>query len=609
MWIFVVALWVVAVWLGVMAATILLPLTLAATTLGAVGVYFTHAGRVLLPAPVSGPSPVRLPSGGPDGDPVYPHYLVRQVWRDWWAVIGAALPAIGDTAGTVVSATTRKLMGDVQGFFLFPIWLAICGGVVLAAVPLAAVGVLLAAVHGVTVLAGMLAWLACVAVLRGLEQVLALVRRILQTCPYPGCYERITLPHYSCPTCGERHRRLTPDLNGAIRHVCRCGTRLPTTIALGRFRLRAHCPECDRALPARIGRVRVEPLPFVGGPDAGKTTFMALAVNALHGSVVAAGGHALFADRGDEMSFRRLREQLRAGRVDKTGTDLPRAVMLDVSVPATRRREGDRILYLFDPSGEHYTGAATVEAMGYLAHGEALLLVIDPFALPEVQDHLLAAEREELAARGVVLSGEDPADTFSRVVTELAARSDGGGQRRVAVVLTKADLLRGIAAGRGAEDDLPGWLTRMGMGNLVREVTRRSAGLRYFASGLPPRGEEIAELIGWLVGLPLGGRTRGTAADPAAGERGTGEQRAGEQGAEEQGAGEQEAGDLVAGDPRTPWTPSSRPADLLPLSYLLARRVIFGATVLLSAGLIVLLAAALWRINAGDVTAALSLTG
>nr|BFE88547.1 hypothetical protein GCM10020093_111480 [Planobispora longispora] len=156
--------------------------------------------------------------------------------------------------------------------------------------------------------------------------------------------------------------------------------------------------------------------------------------------------------------------------------------------------------------------------MGYLGHGEAMIVIIDPFALPSVQDHLLPSEREDLAAAGMALSREDPADTFSRVLNELASRPDGGGQRRLAIVITKADLLRDTAVGRDAEDDPAGWLTRVGMGNLVREVGRRAGEVRYFASGLPADPDRLARLLGWLAGLRLNGHRRRAESELTAGD-------------------------------------------------------------------------------------------
>ncbi|WP_061294804.1 TRAFAC clade GTPase domain-containing protein [Herbidospora cretacea] len=536
-WLVLAGFWLAAMWaLFFFVFPVVFAATVAAAVLGALLAYFVTAGTVLLPD-----RGVRAPPEG--AEPAYRHYLVSQVWRDWWAVLDGSVPMIDERVRKLLRFLNKLLLKDQRRIVLFPVWLAVVAGLVVALLPLAAVAVLVTAAYLVTVVTGLLAWLACVGVLRGAEQSVMLLRRILQACPYPGCYARIDRPVYACPTCQAEHRALRPDRNGAFRHVCRCGARLPTTILLGRHHLRALCPRCGRTLPGKIGKVRVEPVPLVGGPDAGKTTFLAVAVDALRES---AG--ARFVDQGDEQTFRRLRHQLAAGTMTKTGPQLPKAVMLDVSA---------RILYLFDPSGEHYTGASQVEAMGYLAHGEAMVLLIDPFALPAVQDSLIPADRELLAAGGVVPSREDPADTVHRVRNELSTRPDGGLQRRIAVVVTKGDLLGRTTTGQGADDDPRTWLTAMGMGNLVRDLANRGSEVRYATSGLPPRPGEIAGLLTWLTGL-------------------NGESRA-DRPAEE------------------PWRPRSRPEGRPPLSYTVVRRLLFAASALLSAGAVTALI--LWYVQ------------
>ncbi|WP_062443631.1 TRAFAC clade GTPase domain-containing protein [Herbidospora daliensis] len=533
-WLVLVGFWLVAMWA---AFAFVFPVVFAATVvvavLGALAAYFATAARVLLPD-----QGVRGPPEG--AEPAYRHYLVSQVWHDWWSVLAGAVPVVDGRVRRVVRALTKLLMSDERRYVLFPLWLAVVAGLLAALLPLSVVALLVTAAYLVTAVTGLLAWLAFVGVLRGAEQSVMLLRRILQACPYPGCYARIARPIYACPSCGAQHRALRPDRNGAFRHVCRCGARLPTTILLGRHRLRALCPHCGRTLPGKIGKVRVEPVPLVGGPDAGKTTFLAVAVDALRET-----SGARFVDQGDEQTFLRLRNQLAAGTMTKTGTQPPKAVILDVSA---------RILYLFDPSGEHYTGASRVEAMGYLAHGEAMVLLIDPFALPAVQDSLVPADRELLAAGGVVPSREDPADTVHRVRNELSSRADGGHQRRIAVVVTKGDLLDRTTTGQGAAADPRAWLTTMGMGNLVRDLANRGSEVRYTTSGLPPKPDEIAGLVTWLTGL-------------------TGERKA----------------DGAAGEP---WRPGSRPAGRPPLSYTVVRRLLFAASALLSAGAVA--AAILW---------------
>ncbi|MEO3812413.1 hypothetical protein ABGB17_25725 [Sphaerisporangium sp. B11E5] len=512
--------------------------TVVVTTLAGVGYYFARAGRMLGPGRDAGESEVAPARTGAGRDPVYRHYLFLQMPLDAWRVPRTVAPEAAHAGWRAMVRVTRWLAGGVQGFFLLPLWLGVVAGVVVAAVPLAAAALAVVAAHVLVFAVGALLWLTGVALLRGVESVVMLVRRILQTCPHPRCYARIALPEYACPTCDERHRTLRPNLDGALRHVCRCGTRLPTAIVLGRFRLRAYCPQCHRALPHRIGRARVEPVPFIGGPDAGKTTFMVLAINALHAAVKAAGGRAGFVVEGDQQEFARLGEELRHGRVSKTTTAAPSATMVDISLP----RAADRILYLFDPSGEGFTGATKVEAMSYLAHGEAMLIVVDPFALPLVQHGLTDDERRTLEKAGVVLSPEDPFDTFQRVRNELAARTDGGRQKRVAVVVSKADLLRKTAIGQDA-DNLPAWFDGVGLGTMVRDLARTTAEVRYLSSGFPPDFPAVASTLAWLTGLPLNSTPLTTV------------------GTEE----------LTLTDLRPPWTPATRPTTLVPLGHLIFR--------------------------------------
>ncbi|MFC4532311.1 TRAFAC clade GTPase domain-containing protein [Sphaerisporangium dianthi] len=546
--VFLIALWAVCMYFGLLYGfPVVAALTLAAATLAGLGHYFLRAGRVLLPVTARGASPVaagtpevKASPGAPqeERDPAYRHYLFGQVALDWWRTQRSAVPAMGQAARLAVAAVTRRLMSNVQGFFVFPIWLGLVVGVAAAAIPLAAVAAALTAAYALVAVAGLVLWLACLLLLLGVETVFMRVRRILQTCPHPQCYARISLPEYACPTCGRRHRHLRPNRDGVFRHVCRCGTRLPTAIVLGRFRLPAYCPECGRALPPRIGRARIEPLPFIGGPDAGKTTFMVLAINALHRVVKDAQGRAGFVVEGDEIAFSRLRRELRLGKVSKTTTRAPSATMVDVTLPGSRTRSGNRILYLFDPSGEGFTGATQVEAMSYLAHGEAMLIVVDPFALPLVQHGLSDAERHALQRAGVVLSPEDPSDTFQRVRNELAARADGGRQKRVAVVVTKVDLLHATAVGHDA-DRLPEWFDGVGLGNMVRDLARTAAEVRYLASGLPADEAAIAELLAWLIDLPLNGSQPAGDEHPPAAAPGPGAERG--------SAGS--TGPLLAGEP------------------------------------------------------------
>lgn len=561
-----IAAWLGAMWLGfVVVFPVLFAITLAGTGLVALGFAYLQAWRTLVPATAKGPSPVAIP------DVAYRHYLLDQVWRDWWAVARTVAPWADRTARAWLTRLTRTLLGGLWGFYTFPVWLALCAGIVLAAGPAVVLAAGLTAIYGLVVVAGLAGWVICVAVLGAVERVFMAYGRILQTCPHPFCYEKIGLPVYECPGCGTRHRRLAPGKAGAFRHVCRCGARLPTTIPLGRFRLTAYCPHCNGRLPERIGRVRVEPLPFVGGPAAGKTTFMFLAIRALHARARSVRGRLAFVEKRHAQAYAgAVREFQRGGQLAKTGPELPLATMVDVELPGA----GHRILYLFDPAGEHFTGATEVESLRYLDHGEALLFVVDPFALPAVR-RALSEEERLLVDRAAASSDEDPADTLQRVLNELRSRPDRGRQRRVAVVLTKTDLLQRTTVGRalapGGEPvtaEPPGeagfevrcWLDQVGLGNAIRALDQLAGQVRYFGSGLDTAPFEVADLLGWVTGLPANGR-------PADSRLNTG----------------LNSGYEVPGTAplRDPWPARGRAAALVPAGYQAGRWAVFGGLVLL----------------------------
>lgn len=493
-WVLAAVAWAAVMWAGfVFVFPPLFALTLLAVTATAFGYYYVVACRALVPARADGLSPVTPVDG------VFRHYLVRQVWRDWQALAGAVVPRIHSTADRAVRQITAKLLAGWWGFFLFPIWAGLCGGIVLAALPVAAIGIALTLLYGAVALVGLTGWLACVLLLAGVERLFMAYARILQTCPHPSCYRRIGLPVYSCPNCGRRHRKLTPGTAGAFRHVCACGARLPTTVALGRYRLTAYCPHCGGRLPDRIGRVRVEPVPFIGGPAAGKMTFMFLAIRALHSRAREIEGRVAFVEQRHQQTYASaVSEFSRGGQLAKTGPELPLATMVDIELPGSRHR----ILYLFDPAGEHFTGAAQVETLRYLDHSEALLFVLDPFALPEVRRTLTETEKSV----PVATSDEDPSDTLQRVLNELRSRPDRGRQKRIAVVVTKADLLAKTAIGRDLRTDPRGWLDGLGLGNTLRTLDQLASEVRVFPSGLDTPVSAVADLVGWVSGLALTGR-------------------------------------------------------------------------------------------------------
>jgi hypothetical protein len=259
--------------------------------------------------------------------------------------------------------------------------------------------------------------------------------------------------------------------------VCGCGTPLPTSFLTGRHRLSAECGSCHRPLPDRLGSARLVHVPLVGGTSAGKTMLLLAMVSGLRELAGKGPLRVEFALPGDQDEFERVASDVAAGGwVHMTQARLPRAVMLYVG---TRRRK--RLLYLYDPMGETLASGEKVREQHYLAHADALLLVVDVLAAPELRRELGLSAAELAPAADAAPSSEGPMDTYARVTDEFAAMSGRRARTPVAVVVSKRDALRLIPQVPTVGDDVVEWLRAVGLRNLVQAVEHQYGRSRYWA--------------------------------------------------------------------------------------------------------------------------------
>jgi hypothetical protein len=451
---------------------------------------------------------VRQLEGPPPAAPAFRPYPRGQLWPD----LAAVLRGTGERAWQAVARLHRRFWGWFNEasppvmLVSLPMGASLAAGTALVALPVAAGALALVAVAaGVAALWGaalLVTWLTLGLAERGLRW----SRRIVVACPHPGCYHRFRLPVYGCADadCDRRHPRLVPGGSGIWRHACGCGASLPTLVVLGRHRLAGYCPRCEQPLPRRTGRVRVEHVPVVGGPDAGKSTFLCLAIGALEKEITSGGGSVEYPDQRDQLRWRDALAALRSGvRLPKTPVELPPAVMLDTR---PRRAEG-RILYLFDPAGETYDAAELLDGQRYLDHAEVALVVVDPLAIPGVWRGFTAADHRAVGALAIPnqpqVVREGPGELVDRLVGMLRTRDGGARLRRVLLVVSKSDVLRETSVGRalaGPEPDVRGWLEEVGWGNWARALEECGGEVRYLASGLDIDDATVAGAVGWLTG-------------------------------------------------------------------------------------------------------------
>ncbi|WP_158846658.1 TRAFAC clade GTPase domain-containing protein [Saccharothrix deserti] len=261
---------------------------------------------------------------------------------------------------------------------------------------------------------------------------LLFLRGITLECP--SCHERVTRPIYRCPApgCGAAHRNLVPGTAGVLRRTCRCQNTLPTLLALGKNKLSAQCGSCRHELPLKGLSAPTVHIPVIAGPKAGKSVFMHSAVSRL---MLRDDGFE-FADPRAKESFERnieLGVHRDPSRALKTATVKPRAY--NVFVGRSRAR---RLLYLYDPAGEHVESVDHLADAQFLAFTKGVVFIVDPFSLRQVR-----SDTDRAVLGKVSASNTAPKEVLERFVEALAERGFSRRGNRinvpVAVVLTKCD--------------------------------------------------------------------------------------------------------------------------------------------------------------------------
>ncbi|AXX32184.1 hypothetical protein KCV87_31600 [Actinosynnema pretiosum subsp. pretiosum] len=329
---------------------------------------------------------------------------------------------------------------------------------------------------------------------RLLEFGVLFVRGITIECP--SCHERVTRPIYRCTRCDASHRKLVPGFEGVLRRTCRCQNTLPTLLALGKGKLTAQCADCLQELPTRGLSARTVHIPVIAGPKAGKSVFMQSAVSRL---MLTDGGFE-FADPRAKDSFERNLElgvHKDPSRALKTATVKPRAYTL-----YSGTRLAKRLLYLYDPAGEHVESVDQLADAQFLRHTKGVVFIVDPFSLRQVR-----SETDRVILSGVSASNTAPKDVLTRFVEALvehrSARRDNRVDIPVAVVLTKCDGLLadtgvthpcaglGRADRRTRDQAIRDWLGAAGQRDLVTSLDNNFTSVSCFAVSY----EDAAEVV------------------------------------------------------------------------------------------------------------------
>jgi len=312
-----------------------------------------------------------------------------------------------------------------------------------------------------------------VVLLRGAEGVWHTRMRTAASCPH--CYHITPRPAYHCPGCRRLHRDVRPGRLGLFTRRCTCGTLLPTMVLRAAWHLEAVCQRCNKPLRAGSAALRDVRVPIFGETSAGKTRFLYAGLDSLIDTTASADIPFGFPDEESQDQATVALGLIRSGRdTVKTSQTLPTALTCRVG-----KGPGSTLVHLFDTAGENYKDAQLHDSLGYLDRGHCLVYVLDPFSVGAVRDRL-AAQNGKVSEMAHAAAG-DPEIAYTEVVSRLRDSGVKAAEQRLAIVVSKADLL--IAGGIEPPEDsaaIADWLSQMGVHNLVLSARREFSDVRYF---------------------------------------------------------------------------------------------------------------------------------
>lgn len=317
-------------------------------------------------------------------------------------------------------------------------------------------------------------------------RLLQLWRGIFYTCPSRQCAYR-GLPVYICSKCGQVNEKLWPNLYGLLRHHClKCDQQMPTLDILGRKSLERQCGNKDCRMPLlgrHAGRAPERLVAIVGGPSAGKTNYLLMAVNEIiNGGNDKIQIHGEIDDKTQEIKFKHEWKQLASGLpADKTA-EVVKAFLLYAKVGRSKYQ-----LYLYDAPGEEFESVTKMTKQQYFHLLEGFILLVDPLSFESIRDK--EGEKETTSLQDVVNS------TLIKALSEIRGGQGRKIPMRVAVVISKADK-KSVQEeiGNVKKERIPSQICRKaivswGGGNEIRRIEQRFESVEYFACS--PLGRDV----------------------------------------------------------------------------------------------------------------------
>lgn len=425
--------------------------------------------------------PARRMKDGHEVDPAWPNYfrgqfeddfgkltstvgsLYRAAFRRWWA----KFPLL------VVSWPVLGVAGVLLYFLVIVFWLTL----------------LLVRIFGDALFA------AAAGMMLVADKLYARLRRTEASCPV--CYAVMDRPAYACPACGLLHRDIRAGQLGSFFRICTCGRRLPTGVLRAAWQLNAVCQQCGARVHRGAAVLTDVRVPVFGEPHAGKTRLIFAGIYDILGLAERAGLAVSFPDQASRERAEFGLQQIAADdRTVKTEWKL---------VPALTCQIGSgmkgALLHTFDAAGERFRGADGHDDLRYLEDSHTLVFVVDPFAVPGIRALVSSQPQTDLLEEHLLGDPRNPQDAYGELVSRVRDSGTDTKKQRLAVVVSKADVLTKVGVTPPSESDaIKPWLHEAGLHNVVLSARQEFREVRYFCVASVETGHSP---VGWTPSAPF----------------------------------------------------------------------------------------------------------
>ena len=269
-------------------------------------------------------------------------------------------------------------------------------------------------------------------ILYALDLLYRKIKQISSTCR--NCQNKIKSPIYLCPSCGVEHTKLIPSKYGIFKRRCECGAKIPTTFFNGREKLESLCPHCKNEIDSEHVDITV---PVVGGPSAGKTCFIHMAISDIEKNSYNDHNLSYEYDPASDDEFEMNMNYLNSGNVTMKTSDMR---LRFYSFYLKPKRGYKHQISLCDVGGEIYDDSSALGEQIAFTHTKAFLMVIDPLSVMDYRKELEA----EMDITPYGPSEKSIDEVLSMLITTLENMCNITAKdmlnRDVAIVFSKGDI-------------------------------------------------------------------------------------------------------------------------------------------------------------------------